>query len=91
MTRKRKALIQYGRRRPQRSFVFGDSMFFPNTQEIDQSQKAPDLPLNKPTSQKAATMPSEPPADQIAMLQEFTGIPKDLARRYLKVCSEHCS
>ena len=60
-------------------------MFFPNTNDIDQTQNPPALPPNKPTSQRAATMPSEPDEASVSTLQEFIGIPGHLAVRYLKV------
>ena len=66
----------YGKRfrRLNSPFSFSDpNMFFPNSNDIDQSQNPPALPPNKPTptSQKAATMPVEPDAEKVNTLMEF--------------------
>ena len=63
-----------------------NDMYFPNSNEIDQSQKPPALPPNKPTSQKAATMAVEPDEEKIMTLMEFcAGMSRTDAVRYLKV------
>lgn len=85
---KRKREITYGRHRPHVRFnsLPDDSMsWFPSTDKIDHSQNPPPLPANKPTSQKAATMPADPSDDDIQSVQEFTGMPRSDAIRYLKV------
>ena len=95
MSRKRKAnIITYGKRgKAQRHFVDLSSdpnleMFFPDSNDIDTSQKPLPAPPPKPTSQKAASMPTEPEEDKIATLIEITGgMSRVDAIRYLKVCS----
>jgi hypothetical protein len=62
-------------------------MFFPDSNNIDTSQKPlPALPPNKPTSQKAASMPAEPKEEDIGTFIAVTGgIGREEAIRYLKV------
>ena len=63
-------------------------MFFPDSNNIDTSQKPLPAPPPRPTSQKAASMPAEPDEDKISMVIDFTGgMSRVDAIRYLKVCS----
>ena len=82
MAGKRKRLVQYGKQTRRKDL---SSMFFPNTNELDQDQKPPPLPANKPTSQKAATMPAAPNEDDVKTLIEVVGMGRTDAVRYLKV------
>jgi hypothetical protein len=88
--RNKQPLKTYGKR--QRRFIpfneFGDDnmSWLPKAEDIDTSQKPPPLPPNKPKSQKAATMPVEPDEGKILMLMEVTGLDRNNAARYLRVC-----
>lgn len=94
---KRKQQITYGKRSRRRSdarldFFSNDNdemSWYPSLDKIDHSQNPPPLPANKPTSQKAASMPAEPSDEDIRNVQEFTGMPRTDAIRYLKVGCLH--
>lgn len=85
---KRKRPITYGKQKSRlrsSSYSDYDMGWFPGTDKIDHSQKPPALPANKPTSQKAATMPVEPEDEVVNQLMDFTSLPRSQAIRYLKV------
>ena len=94
--KRKRGLVQYGKRHALNTLLFNnrfvnDNMFFPPTNDIDQSQRAPPLPPNKPVSQKAATMASQPSEGDIDMLMAVTSLPRSDAIRYLKVSTRDYS